>query len=97
MPGFDGTVPPEIGSSAAQAAAGPSRAEPMITVVRPVGLSGRASAKIGKMMQAQANGDFAQVLSAGGEESAEQAAFAEFLDAGSPALGAAAQSFEDAS
>ncbi len=33
------------------------------------------------MMQAQANGDFAQALSAGGEESAEEAAFAEFFDA----------------
>ncbi len=34
------------------------------------------------MMQAQANGDFAQALSAGGEESAEQPAVAEFFDAG---------------
>ncbi len=48
-------------------------------------------------MQAQASGDFAQALSAGGEETAEEPAFAEFLDAGPPILGAAAQSFEDAS
>ncbi len=48
------------------------------------------------MMQAQASGDFAQALSAGGEESAQEAAFAEFLDAGPPALGAAAEALEDA-
>ena len=48
------------------------------------------------MVHAQASGDFAQPVSAGGEESAEEAALAEFFDAGPPALGAAAEAFEDA-
>ena len=48
------------------------------------------------MMQAQTGGDFAKPLSTRGEESAEQAAFAEFLDASPPAIGAAAQAIENA-
>ena len=48
------------------------------------------------MVHAQAYGRLAQSFSAGGEEPAEEAAFAEFFDAGPPALGAAAQAVEDA-
>ena len=64
--------------------------------MRWISLSRRASAEVGQVVHAQACGDLAKSISACGEEPAQEAAFAEFFDACPPALGAAAQAFEDA-
>ena len=60
-----------------------------------IGLSRRAAAEICQVVHAEVRGDFAQARPAGGEESAEEAALAEFLEPGVPAFHGAAEAFED--
>jgi hypothetical protein len=48
-------------------------------------------------MHPQVCGDFSEALSAGGEESAQQAAGLQFLEPGVPGLGAGAEAIEDSS
>jgi hypothetical protein len=47
-------------------------------------------------MHPQVYGDLAQAVSTGGEESVQQAASVQFLEAGAPALGGGAEAIEDA-
>jgi hypothetical protein len=60
-------------------------------------LSRRAAAQVCEVMHSQVCGDFAQALSIGGKESAEQAASLEFLEPGLPGFRACAETFEDPS
>jgi hypothetical protein len=55
----------------------------------------RAPAEVCQVADLHSGGDFAEPPSAGGEETAEQAAALELLEPGLPALGASAESLED--
>jgi hypothetical protein len=58
-------------------------------------LSRRAAAQVSQVMHAQPGSDLAQACASRGEESAKEAAAAELLEPSTPALHAAAESFED--
>jgi hypothetical protein len=60
-----------------------------------IGLARRASSQICQVVHVQVRGDFSQALAAGGEESAQEAALAEFLQARLPAFHTAAQPIQD--
>ena len=68
-----------------------SEREPVLPNV----LSRWAAAEVCEVMHAELCGGFSEALAAGGEESAEQAAGFEFLEAGVPVHGAGAEAIEN--